>query len=241
MARKSKPKDNTADPLEGVAEFDPEAIDEADVPDAQVASDPVSPLGPPAPVTDPGLSSIELLLQEANRRIEQLQADLSAEREQRQELEKKYFQAEALAAQADKALTGLEEEKQKRQELERKIAVMETEMKHAQSKAEALEKEREARLELERQINSVKFKADQLPEVVEELAEERKARMTLEREKASLEIEVQHARKLDQLLTEERQARANAQMRASSAESKLAQLEGELAAAKSKRSFWNRG
>ncbi len=241
MARKLKAKDKDADPLESVAEFDPDTIEETDVPNAQVASEPISPLGPPAPVTDPGLSSIELLLKEANQRIEQLQADLTAEREQRQELERKYFQTEALAAQAEKALTGLEQEKQKRQELEQKIAVMETEMKHAQSKAETMEKEREARLELERQINSVKFKAEQLPEVAEELAEERKARVTLEREKASLEIEVQHARKLDQLLTEERQARANAQMRASSAESRLAQLEGELAAAKSKRSFWNRG
>jgi chromosome segregation ATPase len=241
MAKEPNPKENTSDPLEGVADFDPDAIEEADVADAQVASEPVSPLGPPARVSDPGLSSIELLLKEANRRIEQLQADLTAEREQRQELEKKYFQTEALAAQAEKALTGLEEEKQKRQELERQIAVMETEIKHAQSKAELMEKEREARLDLERQINSVKFKAEQLPEVVEELAEERKARLALEREKASLEIEVQHARKLDQLLTEERQARANAQMRASSAESKLAQLEGELAAVKSKRSFWSRG
>lgn len=241
MARKSKAEDKAADPLEGVAEFDPDAIEEAGGPDAQVASEPVSPLGPPAPVTDPGLSSIELLLKEANRRIEQLQADLTAEREQRQELERKYFQIEALAAQAEKALTGLEQEKHERQELERKIAVMETEMKHAQSKAETMEKEREARLELERQINSVKFMAEQLPEVAEELAEERKARVALEREKASLEIEVQHARKLDQLLTEERQARANAQMRASSAESRLAQLEGELAATKSKRSFWSRG
>ena len=136
MARKLKAKDKDADPLESVAEFDPDTIEETDVPNAQVASEPISPLGPPAPVTDPGLSSIELLLKEANRRIDQLQADLTTEREQRQELERKYFQTEALAAQAEKALTGLEQEKQKRQELERKIAVMETEMKHAQLKAE---------------------------------------------------------------------------------------------------------
>ena len=42
-------------------------------------------------------------------------------------------------------------------------------------------------------------------------------------------------KKIDQLLTEERQARANAQMRASTAEAKLAQVEGELAGSDSKR------
>lgn len=242
MAQKSKAKEMSADPIEGVADFDPDTIEEAEISATQVASEPVSPLGPPAPVTDPGLSSIELLLKEANRRIDQLQTELTAEREQRQELERKFFQAEALAYQAEKALAELEQEKRSRQELERKMAIMETELKHAQSKAESLESEREARLELERQINSVKFKADQLPEVADELAEERKIRVELEREKASLEIEVQHAKKLEQMLVEERQARANAQMRASTAEAKLAQLEGELNAANSKRkrSFWNR-
>ena len=54
-------------------------------------------------------------------------------------------------------------------------------------------------------------------------------RLELERDKATLEIEVEHAKKMETMLVEERQARANAQMRASTAEAKLAQVESKLA------------
>lgn len=53
-------------------------------------------------------------------------------------------------------------------------------------------------------------------------------RVKLEREKATLEVQVQGLQKLDTLLSEERQARMNAQSRASSAEARLARLEGEI-------------
>jgi predicted methyltransferase MtxX (methanogen marker protein 4) len=80
-------------------------------------------------------------------------------------------------------------------------------------------------------------------ELAEEVAEARQSRLELERDKATLEIEVVHARKLEALLVEERQSRANAQMRASTAEAKLAQMEGERSARDSKNRgrFWSKG
>ena len=111
MARKMKPKETNTDPLESVADFDPDTVIDNNSSNALVSTEPISPLGPPTVVTGPGTSSIELLLQEANRRIEQLQADLIVEREQKRELERKYYQLEATAAQAENALDDLKQER----------------------------------------------------------------------------------------------------------------------------------
>jgi chromosome segregation ATPase len=242
MAKNMDDQESVADPLEDVAIFDPEESEEV-APTNTIASEPISPLGPPTAVASPGLSSIEVLLLEANKRIEQLQEELELERKERRELEKQLYQVEAMANQSEKSMKELEHERQIRLGLEREIAAMETELKHAQIGAEMMNQEREARLELERKVGTLEVQAEKMSQMSEELDEQRKARLELEKEKASLEMEVRHADKFESLLSEERQARANAQMRASTAEAKLAQLEGELAAKDRKggRSFFSRG
>ncbi len=232
MARKptTKAKETIEDPLEHLETFDPESIPDGAASVTTTSGGLASPLGPPEPLGGPGASPIELLLQQANRRIERLRGELTTEREQRRELEKQNYQLEATASQSEKVTAELEEERRIRLDLERKIAAMASEVKHIQVQAAMYEEERAARVEMERKIGSLEFRADNMAELAEELDEHRKARVALERDKATLEIEVRHAAKLEALLTEERQARANAQMRASSAEAKLAQLEGELAA-----------
>ncbi|MDX1615371.1 MAG: hypothetical protein R3300_13740 [Candidatus Promineifilaceae bacterium] len=138
---------------------------------------------------------------------------------------------EYLLVQANQRLAELQEaldaERERRQALERQVAVLEAELNHARQHEQALEQERQARLELERRIGTLEFKAGRLDDLAAELNEERKERLGLERETATLKMEVEHARKLEQLLTEERQARTNAQLRASTAETRLAKLEGE--------------
>jgi chromosome segregation ATPase len=242
MAKNSDDQEIPVDPLEDVALFDPEASEEVTAPNT-IASEPISPLGPPTAVASPGLNSIEILLLEANKRIEQLQEELDIERKERRELEKQLYRVEATADQSAKTLKELERERQIRLGMEREIAAMETELKHAQLAAGMMNQEREARLELERKIGTLEVRAERASQISEELDEQRKARLELEKEKASLEIEVQHADKFESLLSEERQSRANAQMRASTAEAKLAQLEGELASRDRKggRSFFSRG
>ena len=238
MAKKQLKKD----PLKEVELYDPEAVEEFGTPSEPIASEPVSPLGSPEATVMAGGTSIELLLHEVNQRLDQLQGELVAERESRRELEKQNFQLQAVAAQAEKALSDLDLEKERRLDLERKVATLDTELKHASSLVETVDSDRQTRLELERNIGLLEFRAEKMDQVTEELAEERQARLILERETATLAIEVQHAKKIEQLLTEERQARANAQIRASTAEAKLAQMEGELASSdpKKKRSFLGR-
>lgn len=235
-------KDLKTNPLEEVEAYDPQAVAKFGSATAPVTSDPISPLGSPQATMMGSGTTIELLLHEVNQRLTQLQSELAAEREIRHELEKSNFQLQALAAQAENALADLDVEKKERLALERKLAAVETDMKHANALAQNVESERAIRLELERKIGTLEFRAEKMEQLAEELGEERQARLKLERETATLKIEVQHAKKIDQLLTEERQARANAQMRASTAEAKYAQLEGELAGSdsKKKRSFLGR-
>lgn len=232
MTKKSKTDEehSPSDPLESLTLFDPAAMEDKDLPEAPISDRPVSPLGPPAPIVTPAGSSIEMLLHQANRRIEQLQAEVEIERRTIRDLERQNYQLQATGTQAEKALKDLEQERQTRLELERKLAAMEIEVKLVHSQLASLETEREARIELERRIGTLEYQADKMTSAIDELAEERSARIELEREKASLEIEVQHARKLEQMLSEERKGRANAQMRASTAEARLAQIEGKMAA-----------
>jgi hypothetical protein len=61
MAKNSDDQETLSDPLEDVALFDPEASEEVAPPNT-IASEPISPLGPPTAVASPGLSSIEVLL-----------------------------------------------------------------------------------------------------------------------------------------------------------------------------------
>jgi chromosome segregation ATPase len=230
MPRKSKtaPRDSAANPLETVEPFEPGPASAAHEPPASVADKLESPLGQAA-TTIAGMSSVELLLREANNRIEALRSELAQERQQRRELEKSHYRLEAQAARADEALAELATERSARLELERKVAVMDSEIKMARSQLKNLDEERSARIEMERKIGSLEFRAEKADELAKELAEERGLRIDLERERATLEQEVHHGAKLEQMLTEERQARASAQMRASTAEARLAKLEGEQA------------
>ena len=98
MAKKSKANETAGDPLSDVDSYDPDSVVEPSGASTPAASEPVSPLGPPTTTAAPGLGSIELLLREANRRIEQLQAELETEREQRRALEREHYRLEASAA-----------------------------------------------------------------------------------------------------------------------------------------------
>jgi hypothetical protein len=236
-----KARDGGADPLESLAVYRPDPEEQESSAPPAPSNRPISPLGPPTSLANPGLTSFELLLQDARRQIEELQAELAAEREARRALERQTYLLEAAADRAGSDLDQLERERAMRVSLEREIAVMETELKHAQALANALEGERTARMELERRVGALEWRAEKMAETAAQLEEERQARVNAEREQATLEIEVQHARKLEQLLAEERQARASAQMRASSAEARLAQLEGELSAGKKGGSVFGRG
>ena len=145
MTRKTqtKAKENSIDPLENVNKFDPEELEKPDGA-ILVGDKPVSPLGPPTSIAGNELSSMEILLLEANKRIEQLQLELSTERKDRRELEKKQYQLEATLEQAQIAQKELEHGREARIELERKVASMETEMKHARELAKGAENDRAA-------------------------------------------------------------------------------------------------
>ena len=231
MARKSKSaiEELTEDTLEGVETFDPEK-QKSQTAAKNIPSSPLSPLGTAPDARGTELQPVEVVLLEANNRIKQLQTDLAKERDRRRDLEAEHYKLEGLAAQTEQIRAELDQERDVRRELEHENTVIETQLKHSKELLESLEGEREARLELERRIGSLEIRAKATQDLEEEVAEARIIRIELERDKATLEIEVEHAKKLETMLAEERQSRASAQMRASTAEAKLAQVEGELAA-----------
>ena len=89
----SKAKDKIADlnPLGDVAPFDPSEFAKERKSSSAGSDKPVSPLGAPRPVQpiDPDVTNP--LLVEARRRIEQLEQELTAERQTRRELERKTY------------------------------------------------------------------------------------------------------------------------------------------------------
>jgi DNA repair exonuclease SbcCD ATPase subunit len=221
------------DPLDNLPTFDPELLETADESQNRIATHPVSPLDP-ASIWDgesasTAPSSVTLLLEEANRHIDKLQAELDAERVRRRELEKRNYELEAVVNLANQSEAELERGRQSQLQLERQIAAMEVKVKDSEGLLAQLEQERAARLELERKTATLEVLSEKARELADLLAEERGARVDLEREKATLDVEVKHAQKLETFLAEERRARMNAQSRAASAEAKLSRLEGELA------------
>lgn len=223
MAKKKTSKtakqDNSADPLSSVETFDPKQVAEETAVRAQ--SKPVSPLGPPQPVPTPPQLNVPSPLGQPNEDVAALKAEIRA-------LEKRNIELEAAVAQHKATIEELKAEREVRLKLEREMAGMEVEIRQVRHATAALEEEREARLALERKLASLEVLAERAQEATAQLAEERQLRVQLEREKATLDVQVQSLQKLDTLLAEERQARMNAQSRASSAEARLARLEGEI-------------
>jgi chromosome segregation ATPase len=243
MARKAKEKADEAkpvpaSPLENLEVFEPGTEPPPAGSTPAVTGQPQSPLGPPRPAATSvtGLSSIELLLQEAQRRIESLQAELQVEKAERRELEREKYRLEALAGHAEELADELEHERQARLGLEREVSAMEVEIQRLQILRSSLDEERARRLSLERQVGILETRTERFEEISSQLNEERQARIKLEREKSTLDVEVQHLRKMEALLAEERQARANAQLRASAAEARLAQMVGERGTGEQQRS-----
>ena len=222
MAKKKTSKaettDTTADPLSSIETFDPKQVAEETAVRAQ--NKPVSPLGPPQPIPTPPQLAVTPP-QQPSENVDTLKAEIRA-------LEKRNIELEAAVAQHKATIEELKVERDVRLKLEREMAGMEVEIRQVRHATAALEEERQARLVLERRLATLEVVAERTQEVTAQLAEERQMRVQLEREKATLDVQVQSLQKLDTLLSEERQARMNAQSRASSAEARLARLEGEI-------------
>ena len=216
---KPAPQENAADPLSNVETFDPKQVAEETAVRAQ--NKPVSPLGPPQTVPTPPQLAVAVPLSQPSEDVAALKAEIRA-------LEKRNIELETAVAQHQAILNELKEERAARQKLEREMAGMEVEIRQVRHATAALEEERQTRLELERRLATLTVIAERAQEMAAQLAEERQARVQLEREKATLDVQVQSMQKLDTLLSEERQARMNAQSRASSAEARLARMEGEI-------------
>lgn len=215
---KAEAVENTADPLSNVETFDPKQVATETAVRAQ--NKPVSPLGPPQTVPTPPQLTMPVPSSQPSE-------DAAASKAEIRALEKRNIELETAVAQHQTTLDELKEERTARLKLEREMAGMEVEIRQARHAMAALEEERQTRLELERRLATLAVIAERTQEVTAQLAEERQARVKLEREKATLEVQVQSLQKLDALLSEERQARMNAQSRASSAEARLARMEGE--------------
>lgn len=224
MARKKASKvaqqDNSADPLSNVETFDPRQVAEETAVRAQ--NKPVSPLGPPQTVPAPPQLAVPVPFGQPN------EEEAAALKKEIRALEKRNIELETAVTQHKAAIEELKAEREIRLKLEREIAGMEVEIRQVRHATAALEEERKSRLELERRLASLEVIAERAQEATAQLADERQRRVQLEREKATLDVQVQSLQKLDTLLAEERQARMNAQSRASSAEARLARLEGEI-------------
>lgn len=235
MAKKRTSKVDTADdPLSSVETFDPKKVAEETAVRAQ--NQPISPLGPPQTIPAPPQLAMPVPYNQPNEDIAALKAEIRA-------LEKRNIELETAVTQHKATIDELKLERDVRLKLEREMAGMEVEIRQARHASAALEEERQARLGLERRLASLEVIAERAQEATAQLSEERAARVKLEREKATLEVQVQGLQKLDTLLSEERQARMNAQSRASSAEARLARLEGEInqqGGGESGRSFMDR-
>ena len=218
-ARKATKQENTADPLSNVETFDPKQV--AAETAVRTQHKPISPLGPPQTVPAPTQFPLQPQLGDASQEIEALKAEIRT-------LEKRNIELETAVAQHKATIEELKAEREVRLKLEREMAGMEVEIRQVRHATAALEEERQSRLELERRLATLEVIAERSQEVTAQLAEERQVRVQLEREKATLDVQVQSLQKLDALLSEERQARMNAQSRASSAEARLARLEGEI-------------
>jgi septation ring formation regulator EzrA len=229
-APKAKSKLTDLNPLGDVAPFDPGELPDGGQSVSAPSNKIASPLGTPQPVQRIDPEAANPLLTDARRRIEQLEETLTAERQARQEVERKMYQLEVSAARAETLAQQLERERETRMGLERTLSALEVEVRSVREFKEALESERVARLDLERRTATLQMQAERASEIANQLAEERQARVDLERERAALKADLAHAKKIETLLTEERQARANAQLRASTAEAKLSRLEGEIEA-----------
>ncbi|MCB8979471.1 MAG: hypothetical protein H6657_18835 [Ardenticatenaceae bacterium] len=234
MAKRKTSKVETAeDPLSNVETFDPKKVAEETAVRAQ--NQPVSPLGPPQAIPAPPQLAMPISFAQPSEDVAALKAEIRA-------LEKRNIELETAVTQHKATIDELKTERDLRLKLEREIAGMEVEIRQARHATAALEEERQARLGLERRLASLEVIAERAQEATAQLTEERAARVKLEREKATLEVQVQSLQKLDTLLSEERQARMNAQSRASSAEARLARLEGEInqQGGESGRSFMDR-
>ena len=220
MAKKRISKADTAeDPLSSVETFDPKQVAAETAVRAQ--NQPVSPLGPPQSIPTPPQLIMPVPLAQPSEDSAALKAEIRA-------LEKRNIELETAVTQHKATIDELKSERDVRLKLEREMAGMEVEIRQARHAIAALEEERQARLGLERRLASMEVIAERAQEATAQLSEERAMRVKLEREKATLEVQVQGLQKLDTLLSEERQARMNAQSRASSAEARLARLEGEI-------------
>jgi DNA repair exonuclease SbcCD ATPase subunit len=216
---KAAQQDSSADPLSSVETFDPKKVEKETAVRSQ--NQPVSPLGPPQTVPTPPQLAVPVPSSQPSEDVTVLKAEIRA-------LEKRNTELETAVAQHKETIEELKAERDVRLKLEREMAGMEVEIRQVRHATAALEEERQARLQLERRLATVEVVAERAEEASAQLMEERQMRVQLEREKATLEVQVQSLQKLDTLLTEERQARMNAQSRASSAEARLARLEGEI-------------
>lgn len=216
---KATQQDSAADPLSKIETFDPKQVAAETAVRGQ--NKPVSPLGPPQPVPAPTQFPMQAQLSDASQEIHARKTEIRA-------LEKRNIELETAVAQHKATIEELKAERNVRLKLEREMAAMEVEIRQARHATAALEEDRQSRLELERRLATLEVIAERAQEVSAQLVEERQARVQLEREKATLDVQVQGLQKLDTLLSEERQARMNAQSRASSAEARLARLEGEI-------------
>ncbi|WP_420642257.1 hypothetical protein [Candidatus Leptofilum sp.] len=232
---KAAPQDNVADPLSSVETFDPKKVEAETAAHAQ--NKPVSPLGPPQVVSTPSQFTMPVPVP-----VNQPSEDVAALKAEIRALEKRNIELETAVTQHKATIEELKAEREVRLKLEREIAGMEVEIRQVRHATAALEEERQARVALERKLASLEVIAERTQEATAQLAEERQMRVQLEREKATLDVQVQSLQKLDTLLAEERQARMNAQSRASSAEARLARLEGEIqqGGGESGRSFMDR-
>lgn len=223
MAKKKTSKaaqaDNVTDPLGSVETFDPKKVAEETA--VRTQSRPASPLGPPQAVTPSTQFTMPLPVAQPSEDITALKTEIRA-------LEKRNIELETAVTQQKATIEELKAERDIRLKLEREMAGMEVEIRQVRHTTAALEEERQARIALERKLASLEVIAERAQEATAQLADERAARVKLEREKATLEVQVQSLQKLDTLLSEERQARMNAQSRASSAEARLARMEGEI-------------
>lgn len=217
--RKAAPQDSSADPLSNVETFNPEQVEKETA--VRSRSKLISPLGPPQAIPTPPQLAMPLPASQPDEDVVALKAEIRT-------LEKRNTELEATIAQHKATIEELKAEREIRLKLEREIAGMEVEIRQVRHATAALEEERQSRLELERRLATLEVVAERAQEASAQLAEERQMRVQLEREKATLEVQVQSLQKLDTLLSEERQARMNAQSRASSAEARLARLEGEF-------------
>lgn len=233
MAKKQSKKsaDASGDPLSRLEKFDPAAKNAPPETTAkeQQNSTPVSPLGPPTPISLPYANPITNQLQHAEQQVQGLQQELSARAASIREQERRIYELETAVKQATQENESLKKEREIRLALEREMAALEVEVRQVRQATEELARERAARLEIERKIATLEVRAERADAVAEQLVEEREARVRLEREKATLEVQVASLQKLETLLSEERQARMNAQSRAASAEAQLARIQGEMA------------